>query len=53
VADAANKQFVVDQLEERFTRNVNLNNNQITNVADPVDEQDTATKLYVDSLQPV
>jgi len=52
-SDAANKQFVVDQLQEHFTSNLNLNNNRITNVADPVDEQDIATKLYADSLQSV
>jgi len=31
---------------------MNLNNNRIIGAANPIDSQDAATKLYVDTLQP-
>jgi len=51
-SDAANKQFVLEKLAAFFTRNLNLNTNRIIGVANSIDSQDAATKLYVDTLQP-
>ena len=41
--DAANKQYV----DNHFSSNLNLNNNQITGLADPIDDHDAATKIFV------
>jgi len=50
-SDAAIKQFLLKNLQN-FSRNLNLNNNRIIEVANPINSQDAATKLYVDTLQP-
>ena len=39
--DAANTQYV----DHHFSNNLNLNNNRITGLADPIDDHDAATKI--------
>jgi hypothetical protein len=61
--DAATKKYVIDQITayapdlttvvlrdgtQNMTGNLDLNFHKIINVTDPVDDQDAATKLYVD-----
>ena len=41
--DAANKQYV----DNHFSSDLNLNNNQITGLANPIDDHDAATKIFV------
>ena len=40
--DAANKQYV----DDHFSGDLNLNNNRITGLADPIDDHDAATKIF-------
>jgi len=44
--------LLLKKLAEFFTRNSNINDNRIIGVANPIDSQDVATKLYVDTLRP-
>ena len=41
--DAANKQYV----DNHFSSDLNLNNSRITGLADPIDDHDAATKIFV------